>query len=82
MADGIEHGDNVALDVDRIGHVHVAADRVSESFRQYRLAVARRAIEKDRLVGVGRGTQLFEDVIVDDEMSEALAQTLAIDEAP
>src|SRR5690349_21711304 len=80
VTDRIEHGDDVALDVDREGHVHVAADRASESFRQYRLAIARRAVEEDRLVGVCRRTELFEDVIIDDEMSEAVAQTLANDE--
>src|SRR6185503_18517121 len=61
-------------------HVHVAADGTAQSFGNHGLPIARRAIEKDCLVGVGRWTELLEDVIADDEMSEAAAQTLTIDE--
>jgi len=43
-----------AVDVDRIRHVHVAAQSASHAFRNHRLAVPGRAIQKDRAAGVDR----------------------------
>src|SRR6185436_2143960 len=79
VADRIEHRDDVAFDVDRVRHVHVAADRAPQSFSQYGLPVSRRSVEEDRLVGVCRGTELLQDVVGYDQVVEASLQPLTID---
>ena len=81
VVDRVVHRDQVAVDLDRVRHVHVAADGSSEALRDHRLAVARRAVEEQRLAGVDRGPELLEDVVADDEVREAAAQAFAIDVA-
>ena len=52
---GIEHRDDLAVDVDGVGDVHVPAERPADPLRDDRLAVSRRAVEKQGLTRVHRG---------------------------
>ena len=54
VVDRIEHRDGVAVDVDRVRHAHVAAERPAQAFRDHGLAVSGRPVEEHRLAGVRR----------------------------
>ena len=60
MVDRIEHGDDLPVDVDRVRHEHVAAERPAYSVGEHGLSIARRAVKEDRLSGVHRRTELVE----------------------
>ncbi len=81
VVDRIEHRDDVAVDVDRVRHVHVAAERAAQAFGDHGLAVSGRAVEEHRLAGVDRRAELLEHLVADDQVREALPQPLAIDVA-
>ena len=78
MARRVEHRDHVTVDVDSVGHVHLATKRVPHAFREHRLAVARRAIKKDRLTRVHRGTELLQHLVGDHEVRERGLQPFAV----
>jgi len=79
VIDRIEHRDDVSVHFDGVGHVHVPANRPSQAFGDDGLAVAGRAVEKQRLARIDGGAELFEDVVADDEMREASAESIASD---
>ena len=79
MADGVEHRDDLAVHVDDVGHVHLHAERPPDPLGQDGLAVAGRAIQKQRLARIDGRPQLVEHLLVDDEMLEAGGQQVAID---
>ena len=81
MVDRVEHGDDVAVDVERVRHVHLAADGAAHAVGDHRLAVAGRAVEEHGLVRVDRGAELLEDVIGNHQVRESVPQPLAIDVA-
>src|SRR2546425_185031 len=79
VVERIEHRDDVAVDVDRMGNVHVAADGAAHAFTNDRLAVSRRPVQEHRFAGVHRRAKLLEHAVADDEMREAVAEPLPID---
>ena len=81
VVDRVVHRDDVPVHLDRVRHEHVAADRAPEALGDDALAVPRRAVEKDRLVGVDRRPELLEHAVADDEVREAVTQPLLIDVA-
>ena len=78
VADRIEHRDDVAVHVDRVRDVHVAADRRAHAFGQHGLAVSGRPVEKHGLAGVDRGPELLEHRVVHDQVLEARLEPLVI----
>ncbi len=79
MADRVVDGHDVAVHVERVRHVHIAADRAAHAFGNHRLAVSRGSVEEHGLAGVDRRAEVLEHVVVDDEVREAAAQAFAID---
>ena len=72
VSDRVVHRDDLAVDVDRVRHVHVAAERPAHAFGDHRLAVAGRAVEEHRLAGVDRRAELLEHLVADDECEKPL----------
>ena len=81
VVDRVEHRDEVPVDLDRVRHVHVAAEGASHALGDHGLAVTGRAVEEHRLARVDRRAELLEDVVADDEMREAAPEAFAIDVA-
>jgi hypothetical protein len=77
--DRIEDRDDLTRHVNGVGHVDVATQRSAHALGQHRLAVSRRSVEEHRFPCVHRRSKLVEDPVVDDEVSEAGAETIAID---
>ena len=82
MVDRVVQRDGLAIDVDRVRQIHVAAERPAHALGDDRLAVSGRPVQEDRFSGVDGGAKLVEHVVFDDQMREAAAQPLAIDVAP
>ena len=72
-------GDDLAVDVEREGNVHVAAERTAHALADHRLAVSGRSVEKYRFPGVDRRTKLFEQPRLDDQVGEPSGNPLPID---
>src|SRR5262245_47205813 len=79
VVDWIAHRHHVPVDVDRMRDVHVAAERAAHAFRQHRLAVSGRSVEKHALAHVHGRAELLEDVVADDQMLEALREAVTLD---
>ena len=79
VVDRIEHGDDVAVHVDRVRHVHLAADRAAEPLGDHRLAVPGLSVQKQGLVRVDGGPELLEDAFPNDQVRKPVPQPLAVD---
>ena len=81
VRDGIEHRDDLAVDVERVRDVDVAAEHAADALAHDALAVSGRAVEEHRLARRDRGPELIEHFGLDDQMGERACHALAIDVA-
>src|SRR5262249_2854046 len=79
VVDRIEHGYRLAVDVDRVGDVHVAAERAADALRDDGLAVARRTVQEQRFARVHRRSEPVVHLRVDDQLRESARKRVAVD---
>ena len=82
MVHRVEHGDGLTVHIEGVRNVHLLAERAADAFRDHRLPVAGRAIEKQRLAGVHRRSEALEHRVVDDQIAEPGSELLSIDVGP
>src|SRR5207302_10051623 len=70
VIDGIEERDDLPVHVERVRHVHVAAQRAAHPLTEDRLAVSGWTVEEHGLAGVHRRSEPLENGIADDQMRE------------
>lgn len=75
----VVHGDDLAVDLDRVGDQHRVLVGVDHPFGDGRLAGAGGSVQEDGARGVDGRAELVEQLVGDDEVLEALADRVAVD---
>ena len=78
VVDGIEEPDDVAFNLERVGHSQLAVEQTSDRLRDDRLAVPGRSVDEHRMCGADRRAHLIEDALAQHEMRERLAHAVRV----
>ena len=73
--------DDLAVDIERPGHVQVATQCTTDAFGHDGLAVPRRPVKEHGLAGVHGRAELIEHLRVDDQMGEPVRNPVLVEES-
>ena len=78
MCRRVKNPDDVAIGNNRVGNRQFAVKQLADGLRNDRLAIARRAVDENRVAAVDRRTELIEHALAEHQVSKRVPVTVSI----